>query len=271
MPTALAAQLAPDRLRDVLASAAGDFGASLDVPNLLGARASASLFRGCLHVLSEHARLEDDAARLVDSEALYLAFEAFVAFRSGATEEAAAALLDAWTSTTLAELHAPETVQIYRREIAALRGISETVSAAVKTFAESTEDYQEWLILFHQAVEQVISSEVASDRGRSALRSLMTRLELGQDDLGRMFGVSGETVRRWERGLSTIPAERRSAILAAEAGLRKLQDLFLPQRLATAVRRPAELFDGESALDWILRGRIAEVASRYDAALLYQA
>ncbi len=31
------------------------------------------------------------------------------------------------------------------------------------------------------------------------------------------------------------------------------------------------LFNGESALDWILRGRISETAARYEAALSYQA
>jgi hypothetical protein len=40
--------------------------------------------------------------------------------------------------------------------------------------------------------------------------------------------------------------------------------------LPTGIRRPAELFDGETALAWILRGRIAEVADRYETALLYQ-
>jgi transcriptional regulator with XRE-family HTH domain len=119
-------------------------------------------------------------------------------------------------------------------------------------------------------VEQIVAPDLGADQARTALRSLMTRLELSQDDLGRAFGVSGESVRRWERGATSIPAERRSEILAAEAGLRRLQDLFRPERLPSAIRRPAELFDGDSALEWILRGRIEEVADHYETALLYQ-
>jgi hypothetical protein len=52
--------------------------------------------------------------------------------------------------------------------------------------------------------------------------------------------------------------------------LDRLLALFQPARLPLAIRRPAELFDGERALDWILRGRIGEAAGRYEIALSYQ-
>jgi transcriptional regulator with XRE-family HTH domain len=145
-----------------------------------------------------------------------------------------------------------------------------SIKGALRALSRSP-DHAEWRVLFHQAVEQIIVPELGGDQARVALRSLLGRLELSQDDLGRMVGVSGETIRRWERGAIGIPAERRAEILAAEAGLRRLQELFLPERLPTVIRRPAELFNGETALAWILRGRIADVADRYEAALLYQA
>jgi len=47
-------------------------------------------------------------------------------------------------------------------------------------------------------------------------------------------------------------------------------EIFRPERLFQVVRRKADLFDGESALEWILRGRVAEVADRYELALSYQ-
>lgn len=116
----------------------------------------------------------------------------------------------------------------------------------------------------------MISFGSGTESVRAALRALMTGLELSQDDVGRMLGVSGETIRPWHRGATGIPAESLTAILAAEAGLRRLQNLFPAERLAVVVRRPVEIFDGESALDWILRGRIAAVADRYETVLLYQ-
>jgi len=53
--------------------------------------------------------------------------------------------------------------------------------------------------------------------------------------------------------------------------LTRLLALFRPERLPEVIQRPADLFDGERALDWIRRGRAAEVADRYEMALSYQA
>ena len=115
-----------------------------------------------------------------------------------------------------------------------------------------------------------MAEHLGASRARVALRSLMAHLDLGQDDLGRMFGVSGETVRRWERGQTRIPTSQESRILAAEAALRRLLELFRPERLAAAVRRPAELFASDTAYEWILCGCIEDVAERYETALTYQ-
>jgi transcriptional regulator with XRE-family HTH domain len=105
---------------------------------------------------------------------------------------------------------------------------------------------------------------------RLALDRLMLRLSLSQDEAARMLGVSGETVRRWQRGAVKIPMPRAAQLLATAEALERLLALFQPERLPLAIRRPAELFDGERALDWILRGRIAEAAGRYEIALSYQ-
>ena len=86
-----------------------------------------------------------------------------------------------------------------------------------------------------------------------------------------MFKVSGETIRRWERGQVRIPLARQAELVSAEAALARLETLFLPERLAQVIRRPAGLFQQERALDLILRGLIADVAQRYEIALTYQA
>ncbi len=107
--------------------------------------------------------------------------------------------------------------------------------------------------------------------GREILRRLMAQLGLSFDQLGRIFRVSGETVRRWERGSHPIPDRRLAMLAEADGALTRLTEIFRPQRLRQVVRREAELFEGESALDWILRGRISETTGRYEMALSYQA
>ncbi len=102
------------------------------------------------------------------------------------------------------------------------------------------------------------------------LERLAAALELGQDDLGRMFCVSGESVRRWRTGATGIPAHKRARIAEASAGLDRLEHIFLPASLAAATRRKAEAFEGEAAIDWILRGRVRDVADIYEFVLSYQ-
>lgn len=96
-------------------------------------------------------------------------------------------------------------------------------------------------------------------------------LELSQDDLGRMFGVSGESIRRWKTGAVNVPAESRARIAEAAAALERLQHIFTTTGLSQAIRRKVEAFQGESALDWILRGRLHDVADVYEFVLSYQA
>jgi transcriptional regulator with XRE-family HTH domain len=225
-------------------------------------------------------------ATAIEQRALLRSLDAFLALRAGETKLTARVLLDRWRASCALEIQRlkvtvlnSEWVAAADREIRtwaesmkdqAVPDLLEDYSASVRSLIEAT-DYTEWHLLYNQAIEQVITRGRGFEYERTILRSLMTRLQLSQDDVGRMLGVSGETVRRWELGATGIPVERQAAILAAEAGLRRLQDLFRPERLATVVRRAADLFDGDTALEWILRGRIAEVADRYETSLLYQA
>ena len=129
---------------------------------------------------------------------------------------------------------------------------------------------EELLSTFHTAVTEVLRTTEGQERGREIVRRLMTLLDLSFDQVGRLLGLSGETVRRWERGTHEIPAERLADLTTTEAALRRLLTVFRPERIAQAIRRKAELFSGETALDWILRGRIVDVADRYETALVYQ-
>lgn len=106
--------------------------------------------------------------------------------------------------------------------------------------------------------------------GQLTLRRLATSLDLSLDELGRMLGTSGDSVQRWERGLASVPGTQLRMLTRANDALNRLLALFSPERLPLVIRRPTELFDGEPALDWILRGHIQEVADRYERAFSYQ-
>lgn len=142
---------------------------------------------------------------------------------------------------------------------------------AAPTPAVDAGELRTWSEGFYFALWQHFSDAAGEERAGGIVRRLGKLMELSQADLGRMFGVSGETIRRWEAAKVQIPPERLARLDEADAALGRILHLIAPARLAPAVRREAGLFDGETALAWILRGRIGEVAERYEAALRYQA
>ncbi len=107
-------------------------------------------------------------------------------------------------------------------------------------------------------------------KASAILDRLRTCLDLSQEDLGTMFGVTGEDVRAWESGGAEIPEITFARLISAGTALDRMLWLFRPDRLPQVIRRRAEAFNGERALEWILDGRIAEVADRYDSGLSYQ-
>lgn len=126
-------------------------------------------------------------------------------------------------------------------------------------------------LALHQAVDESLANAGLYAPGAAIVARLGRILEMSHEDLARIFRVSGETVRRWERGQVQIPAARLAELQRMAAAADRLEALFVPSRLPQVIRRPAELFGGETALEWIERGRISEVADRYETALRYQA
>jgi transcriptional regulator with XRE-family HTH domain len=127
------------------------------------------------------------------------------------------------------------------------------------------------LRVFAATVTGVLVEQAKSARGQAVLARLMGGLGLSYDEAGNILGVSGETIRRWAHGKIAVPAPQQAKLDSADAALTRLLAMFRPERLPEAIRRPADLFSGERALDWIRRGRIADVADRYEMALSYQA
>jgi len=129
----------------------------------------------------------------------------------------------------------------------------------------------ELLAIFNVAVGERLLAERSAWQGRQVIRDLITRLGLNLEEVSAMFQVPPETLEGWESGRTTIAKEKLALIQAASSALSRLMAIFRPERLPQVIRRTAELFDDRTAADWIMEGRITEVAERYEHLLAYQA
>jgi transcriptional regulator with XRE-family HTH domain len=231
-------------------------------PDLAAVRDFVRLLDGCLADLARAAGLDDEQAALVRSAVLQASFPVLLYVRQGELRAAARFLLGTWERR--AEAFGSPPLPVAAREAHEVR------EAAAPYLALEANQAGELLSSFNAVLFEFLRGAGNQGRGRSALRRLMVHLGLSYDQLGRAFAVSGETVRRWERGSHPLPDERLADLVQADAALDRLLAIFRPERLAHGVRRKADLFAGESALDWILRGRIADAADRYESALVYQ-
>jgi type III restriction enzyme len=118
------------------------------------------------------------------------------------------------------------------------------------------------------------SASVAIGPGKSAsieaLQRLSAHLSISNQDIARLLHASAEMIGHWASGETVMPPEIEVAVTAADTALRRMLAIFRPERLPDVIRQRVELFQGRSALDLILEGRIEEVADLYDAAFAYQ-
>lgn len=235
----------------------------LSSPDLSIVRDFVHEVEACVDFLNRAAGVaEEDGAALLRSSVIQSSFPALLLLRQEETRAAAAFLVEAWrrTAEALGE-------SIY---LPATGGSGLEVREPGTPYRASLDLERELLTLYNTVVFEVLLAAEGMGRGRDILRRLMAQLSLSYDQLGRAFGVSGETIRRWERGSHDIPADRMTTLVEAEAALRRLLNIFKPERLPHVLRRKATLFGDESGLDLIFRGRMAEVADRYEVALAYQ-
>ncbi|HZU27244.1 MAG TPA: helix-turn-helix transcriptional regulator [Bryobacteraceae bacterium] len=134
-----------------------------------------------------------------------------------------------------------------------------------------TSDDGELLAIFNAAVAERFLAEGAAWQGRQIVRDLLVRLDVTREELASMLRVPEKAVEDWESGRATIPKNNLDQLQHAGTALTKLLSIFRPERLPQVIRRKASLFDGQRAIDWIVHGRISEVAERYESALAYQA
>lgn len=221
-----------------------------------------ALFRW-LCEMSAAADLRPSEASLLSKTVLHACFPVLVLCRQGFYDAAAKHLLSEWRSVgTHLGLHLPPPE-------AGSEGQELTPSRRGVSLRKISEDRLLWV--FQTSVLQVLQSSDAQERGWETLNEIRTTLGLNLTEIGRILRVSATTVRSWGQRKRPIPEEKLAKLSEAQDAMKRLTKIFLPERLPQVIRRPAQLFDGETALDWILQGRIREVADRYDLLLQYQA
>ncbi len=198
--------------------------------------------------LGRRAGLPPDKAPVITSAVVHDAFPSLLCYRRGHPDVASRILLARWRA--------------YLGE--------SPISVKLLHCVPEPEDSR-LLSVFSAVVSGLLIAQAQSSRGQAILARLMESLRLSYDQLGRMLGVSGETARRWAQGVIAVPEAQLAKLDVADAALTRLLSIFRPDRLPEVVRRLAELFDGQSALDWILTSRIRDVADRYDLLTRYQA
>ena len=206
-----------------------------------------------LDKLNADAGLSAHQATVLTSTVLQYSLPSLLLFREGDLRGASRAVSTLWLALSTGERVEPV-----------------KLPHAILARQSDERELEDLVQMFPIAVFEETTAARRDARGRGMFRRLMTYLGLSFDDIGRILGVSGETVRRWERGVSRVPTEVVAALEVADSALTRLVALFLPQRLREVVRRKSDLFDGGRALDWILQGRIGEVAERYEEVLSYQ-
>jgi transcriptional regulator with XRE-family HTH domain len=137
-----------------------------------------------------------------------------------------------------------------------------------------------------QVAEQMMDVALAGEIGSR----IMVMLRLSLSDLAQMLQTPLATVEAWysaadspdadrilrqgraagTRTVETIDSVVAKRLHVANAALSRLEEMFVPVRLPEIIRRPAQGFGGERALDWILRGEIDKVVEHYDLTLAYQ-
>jgi transcriptional regulator with XRE-family HTH domain len=240
------------------------------VPDLEGARRFVSALEDATADLNRAAGLSGSHAALVSESVLQNTLPLYIHLASGHLDVASHFLFHTWADYVETYRAADRKTLVVIHQAKVKSSVSASQKGKPTLASHVTKRARGWLMTCQLAVQERLLSEMAEDRSASIIRRFKTALGLSQDEVGRMLHVNGETVRRWEKGLARVTPERAAALESADAALIRLTEVFLPDALPRAVRRPAELFGGRRALDLILEGGIREVADRYQLALSYQ-
>jgi hypothetical protein len=233
-------------------------------PSLAAARACVDWMILAIIHLNQRIGFEGAASLWVHDLVLASASQAAVYWWHGWNDQARTSLLHSWIDQSLAVEPAWKHLYEFRNKL-----MHRQFSPSAKRLQASAFD-REFLLVFSLAVAEKLSADESQSQARQALRRLISRLELSNEDFGSLVGASADIVNQWESSETPIPLETRARLARADNALSRLLAIFRPERLPQVIRQEADMFKGESARDWILQGRIQEVADLYEAALSYQ-
>jgi transcriptional regulator with XRE-family HTH domain len=214
--------------------------------------------------LNQRIGFEAAASAWVHDLVLASASQAAVFWWHGWNDQARTSLLHSWVNQSLAVEPAWRDLHEFRQKL-----IDEQFRPAARKL-QSSASGREFLLVFSLAVAEKLRAEESQSQARQAIRRLISGLELSREDMTGMLGVPAGTAEQWESSETPIPTETRAMLTRADDALSRLLAIFRPERLPQVIRQKADLFQGESARDWIRRGRIREVADLYEAAFAYQ-
>lgn len=235
---------------------------SLRAPTVEGLNRTVQLLSQSVDKVNSLAGVSEPEAAAVKVGVLSDAVLPALYWGEGKVDDAAQLLAGSWYAFAGKTLLAERTGPSFFKEF--------TYTVNVRPLSSEPRTRLEFTRCYTMAVESWVIEESSDNRGRDQIQLLMKTLRLSLDEIGRMFDASDETARRWSSGVTRIPEDKLARVDLAASALNRLRRLFRPERLPQVIRRPAERFGGQRALDLILQGRIAEVADRYDRDLVYQ-
>jgi DNA-binding transcriptional regulator YiaG len=213
--------------------------------------------------LNQRIGFEAGASAWVHDLVLASASQAAVFWWQGWNDQARTSLLHSWVDQSLAVEPAWRDLHEFRHKL-----IDEQFRPAARKL-QSSASGREFLLVFSLAVAEKLRAEESQSQARQAIRRLISGLELSSEDIVGLLGVSADTAKQWESSETLIPTEARAMLTRADNALSRLLTVFRPERLPQGIRQKADLFQGDSARDWIRQGRIQEVADLYEAAFAY--
>jgi len=214
--------------------------------------------------LNRRVGFELQTSVLIHDLVLASASQAAMFWRHGLADQARNSLVHAWIDQSLVFEPGWKYLHDFRNKL--VHGVFD--ADTIKLQASDLD--REFLLVFMVAVSEKLVADGAELHARQALRHVLARLELSNEDLSRMLAVSADTIVDWETGRTAMPVDVRATISRASAAVTRMLSIVRPERLPQVIRRKVDIFDGQSALDWILLGRIDEVANRYEVAFAYQ-
>lgn len=220
--------------------------------------------------LNERAGFELQTSAWIHDLVISSASQAAILWSRRLSEQARISLLHSWLDQSLILKPSSKLIANWERMFATRSELLHALLNLSENELRPSELDREFLSIFSLAVAEKLRTETSESQARQSLRNVLTRLELSAEDISQLLAVSSQDIGEWESGRRPIGSEYQPVINRASSAVGRLLAMFRPERLPDVVRRKAELFGGQSALEWILQGRIGEVVNRYEAALTYQ-